>query len=143
MQYKRASFVLITNFVDYLLQFMRKLFSIRTFLCFLFLFSLAACKRDRLNVDVSNIDISLKLIRLDEAVFNEKWTRNGNENLRLKESFAGYYSFYSEFILNNPHYLNDSLMQIAMSGFVNDLTMHQFYNEIALQFGKEKFDPYM
>lgn len=122
---------------------MQKLFSIRTLIYFLFFVSMTACKSDRLDVDVSNIDISMKLIRLDEAVFNEKWSRYGNEDLRLKESYGGYYSFYSEFILNNPHYLNDSLMQIAMSGFVNDPTMHQFYEEIVLQFGKEKFDPYM
>lgn len=103
----------------------------------------ASCSNDPLDIDVSDVDISMELLRLDEAVFEADWKTNPNAQEDLKNEFGRYYTFYSEFILNNPPYLNDSLMQIYMMRFTTDPTMRQFYNAENSLFGGDKFDPYM
>lgn len=110
-------------------------------LSFLILF-MSSCSNDLLDVDVSKIEVSLEVIRLDDAVFIEDWSENPNANKQLKEKYKGYYDLYSQFILNNPSSVNDSLMQIYMSRFANDPTMRQFYEAESKLFGGSKFDPY-
>lgn len=110
-------------------------------LSFLILF-MNSCSSDLLDVDVSEIELKLNVIRLDEAVFSENWNDNPFASKQLKQKYKGYYDFYSQFILNNPSTANDSLMQIYMSRFANDPTMRQFYNAVSLLYGGDKFDPY-
>lgn len=109
------------------------------FLTILFLLS---CSNNRLDIDVTTIEISLPLLRLDEAVFDMDWKDNSNAQLDLKEKYKGYYTFYSEFILNNPVNLPDSIMRYNMMRFALDPTMIQFYNAESELFGADKFNPY-
>lgn len=113
------------------------------FLPLLLLFFTSSCSNDPLDVDVSAIEISMDLYRLDEAVFDMDWKANPNAQLELKEEFNGYYTFYSEFILNNPYNLPDSIMQYRMMRFALDPTMRQFYEAEEALYGGAKFDPYM
>lgn len=102
-----------------------------------------SCTNNRLNIDVSNIDVSVPLLRLDEAVFEMDWKTNPNAQMDLKEEYKAYYTFYSEFILNNPAFIPDSIMQYNMMRFALDPTMRQFYNAEKELFGGDKFDPYL
>jgi hypothetical protein len=83
----------------------------------------------------------MDLLRLDEAVFEANW-KDKNTQLELKDEFPGYYTFYSEFILNNPPNLNDSLMRYTMMRFALDPVMKQFYEAEYALFGGTKFDSY-
>lgn len=105
------------------------------------LFTLS-CNSDRLDIDVSDMDVTLQVLRLDEAVFDMDWKNNSNAQKDLKEEYKEYYTFYSEFILNNPPNLPDSIMQYTMMRFAIDPTMRQFYNAEEELFGEEKFNPY-
>lgn len=102
---------------------------------------LLSCEQNPLIIDVSSSDVALEVKRLDEAVFSKNWTPYGENNTELKNEYGNYYLFYSEFILNNLFH-NDSMMQRGMSRFASDPTMKLFYQEIDMQFGGEKFDPY-
>lgn len=103
---------------------------------------MGSCTSDPLKVDVSSIEVKMDLLRLDEAVFDMDWKSNANAQLDLKKEYKGYYTFYSEFILNNPSNLNDSIMRYTMMHFALDPTMKEFYKAESDLYGGEKFDPY-
>jgi hypothetical protein len=103
---------------------------------------LASCENDPLVVDVSSVDVSLDVIRMDEMVFTADWKNNPNANAELVKKMGGYYTFYSQFILNNPSNLSDGIMQNKMGRFVSDPTMNLFYKAEQNLFGGDKFHPY-
>ena len=104
---------------------------------------LTGCSDDPLNVDVSDIQLDLKLIRLDEAVFTAKWDSPLLTNLVLSDQYGGYYKFYTQFILNNQMDVDDPNMGKYIAGFANDKTMKEFFMAAEDLFGQHKFDPYL
>lgn len=104
---------------------------------------LSGCSDDPLNVDVSDIQLDLKLIRLDEAVFTAKWDSPLLTNLVLSDQYGGYYKFYTQFILNNQMDVEDPSMGKYIAGFANDKTMNEFFMASEELFGEDKFDSYL
>lgn len=103
---------------------------------------LTSCNNDPLNIDVSSIDLSLDVIRMDEAVFDADWKDDQNAHKKLNEEYGEYYTFYSQFILNNPSSLSDIVMQNKMSRFAMDPTMRQFFKAEHELLGGGEFDSY-
>ena len=101
------------------------------------------CSDDPLKVDVSDIQLDLNLIRLDQAVFNAKWFSPQLTNLMLSDEYGGYYQFYTQFILNNQMDVEDPNMGRYIAGFANDKTMKEFFRASEDLFGQDKFDPYL
>ena len=122
---------------------MKILFHSTQYLLILLLFFNLSCTNDPLDVDVSEIEVSMDLLRLDEAVFEMDWKENPGAQVELKDEFRNYYTFYSEFILNNPRNLPDSIMHYRMMRFALDPTMRQFYEAESALYGGDKFNPYM
>lgn len=122
---------------------MKILFHSTQYLLILLLFFNISCTNDPLDVDVSEIEVSMDLLRLDEAVFEMDWKENPGAQVELKDEFRNYYTFYSEFILNNPRNLPDSIMHYRMMRFALDPTMRQFYEAESALYGGDKFNPYM
>lgn len=102
-----------------------------------------SCRHDPLEVDVSEIPLTLDVIRLDEAVFNANWDSALAENQRLYSEFDGYYRLFTEFILNAGTPVDDPATAKYMAGFAGDETMNDFYREEQKLFGGEKFVPYI
>jgi hypothetical protein len=121
---------------------MIRTFNLTPYLFTLLLLGLGSCTSDPLDVDVSSIEIDMELLRLDEAVFDMDWRSNRQAQKELKAEYQGYYTFYSEFILNNPSGLSDSIMQYTMMRFALDKTMLDFYKAESALYGGDKFDPY-
>ena len=101
------------------------------------------CSDDPLKVDVSNIELDLKLIRMDEVVFNAKWDSPQLTNVVLSDEYVGYYKFYTQFILNNQMDVEDPNMGKYIAGFANDKTMKEFFEASEDHFGGDKFDSYL
>ena len=104
---------------------------------------LSGCSDDLLKVDVSDIQIDLKLIRLDEAVFTAKWDSPRLTNLVLSDQYGGYYRFYTQFILNNQMDVEDPNMGKYIAGFAKDKTMNEFFKASEDLFGEDRFDSYL
>ncbi len=108
----------------------------------LMLLLLSSCGEDPLDIDVSTSDLSLEVIRMDEAVFNANWNDNPNAHVELKEKYGEYYIFYSQFVLNNPSSLSDLIMQNKVGRFATDPTMRLFYEAENKLYGGDKIDSY-
>ncbi len=110
---------------------------------FIVIISLSSCNNDPLDIDISDIDLTIELIRLDEAVFEKNWKENSEANLELADQYGDYYDFYIHFILNNPQNQNNEQMQLSMLRFAMDPTMRLFYEAESELFGEERFHPYL
>lgn len=100
------------------------------------------CTHDPLEIDISNIQIDLELVRIDEAVFDANWESPQITNLELFNEYGGYYQFYTQFILNNQMDIDDPNMGKYVAGFANDKTMKEFYIASEDLFGDDEFEPY-
>ena len=101
------------------------------------------CSSDPLDVDISDIQLNLKKIRLDEAVFNANWNTPQETNRKLYAQYGEYYKFYAQFILNNQLSIESPDMGNYIAGFATDKTMGDFYFAIENQYGNGKFTPYL
>ena len=101
------------------------------------------CSDDPLQVDVSDMQLNLKLIRMDETVFDASWDSPQITNIELSEKYKGYYQFYTQFILNNQMDVDDPNMGKYVAGFANDKTMKEFFMAAEDLFKEDKFDPYL
>lgn len=104
---------------------------------------ISGCSRDPLNVNISDIKLNLKTIRLDEAVFKADWKSPQVTNKNLHAQYGEYYQFYAQFILNNQLDMESPDMGKYIAGFATDKTMLQFYNAIENRYGGEKLTPYI
>lgn len=109
---------------------------------YLFLLLLTSCSSDPLNVDVSGIEVNMKSIRLDQAVFEADWNSDLNQYSLLEDQYGDYLSFYSGFILNNPMNVSDLESNLIMKRFAEDPTMKGFYTSIQELYGGDKFNIY-
>jgi outer membrane lipoprotein-sorting protein len=109
----------------------------------LFILIFSGCTSDPLKVNVSDIKLNFKTVRLDEAVFSTDWRNPVETNSELYTKYGGYYKFYAQFILNNQTDIENPKMGKYMAGFAQDKTMREFYHDIEARYGGEKFQPFI
>jgi hypothetical protein len=109
----------------------------------LILLIFSGCTSDPLKVNVSDINLKLKIIRLDEAIFTADWQKPIEANQQLYIKYGGYYKFYTQFILNNQIDIESPKMGRYMAGFAQDKTMREFYQNIESLYGGDKLIPYI
>jgi len=119
----------------------------RKIACILFsslmILQFVSCSHDPLDIDVSDVDLEMKLVRLDEAVFESSWNSPEQTNQELLNEYGDYYKFYSQFVLNNQAEVESAEMSRYMAGFASDKTMKGFYSDIESKYGDDKFDDYL
>lgn len=104
---------------------------------------LVSCKRNRLDVDLSEIKTTpLEIWRLDEDVFNLKESGFNESSKAIKNKYTDYYEHYlMNFLVRGGS--NDSMYKSSLLSFVNDVDTRVAYNGVKKLYPKEKLDDYL
>ena len=113
MRYRFLSFLILTVFVQ-------------------------SCSSDRLDVDVSDVELELKLERFDKRMFEVKSLEEMKSvNEELIESGGELYEFYVAEMLRSGSVYDDSIANYLFY-FVSDSMMQMTYQDIQTEFGSFK-----
>lgn len=90
---------------------------------------LASCQSDRLEVDVSHIEVQLKTNRFDQDLFEADFTQPESTYQVLYQKYGSFFGIYLELIMRvGP--ANDPNSMALLAEFTSDTEMLQVYEDI-------------
>jgi len=104
------------------------------FLILIFAFLLISCKHDRLDINVSGVEVNLKINRLEKLIF-VKDTATFSKNLELiRKNHTGFFDIYTKYVLkigasDDPSFKN------YLSSFVADTVISRVADSVKYVFG--------
>jgi hypothetical protein len=91
---------------------------------------LTSCKREnKLDIDVSNIKLDIKINRLDKDLFELDLGNIEKEVPGIIENYGEFFELYNARVINlgNPHNID---YPNKLAGFITDYTMNQVYEKV-------------
>ncbi|TKG94816.1 gliding motility lipoprotein GldB [Puteibacter caeruleilacunae] len=87
-----------------------------------------SCNRNPLSVNVSNIDVDMKLNRLDQALFNHT-SLDSIKVGKLERQFSGFFNYYGEEVLRIGS-SKDSMFVEEVNRFIQDSIGRNIYKDV-------------
>ena len=109
------------------------------YLSMAFVLLFTSCGSNRLDVDVSDINIpDVKIDRLEQDIFNIDTTELQTSTKKLQSKYGHFYSSFITRIINNGG-LQDSSYEIRMKQFISDRDMRETYADCQKIFPNTNF----
>lgn len=103
------------------------------FLVGIIVFIASCVQKDKFDIDVSNIDLDIKINRLDKEIFEVDLDNMVQEAEALNMKYGEFFELYNNRIINIGSPYNREYPELLM-GFVTDYTMNKVYQKAALVF---------
>ena len=113
--------------------FIRSLRTLRYLLAFFLISSIVGCNNDPLDVNVSNIDLELEILRLDNDMFSLDPTAGQTNTKALEELYGQFFIDYCDGVLRigNP---KAPSFPYSVAQFITDESMQTLYEDSQAEF---------
>ena len=98
-----------------------------------FLFSLSSCTNDPLDVDVSNIDVSIQFDRLDQDLFALNPAAGKTNTDALYEKYGDFFADYCEGVLRIGHPESGGF-EYSVAQFITDESIKTLYQDVQFEY---------